>query len=523
MVLFNNVGGIGGGKNEPSKPAEKAPAAAAVSSAEAHPDVISKPEGKKEFYIGKDGVTDDTYRVTAHEAGEKQTHIFVGTDRYADTSKTNEKMQIRARTLDVEKTTTRVFQRVTDEYRAADMKPVPLFSGFFETNSADVAKAGTDHSRADVDDAMQMADAQVKRVKDFLKDNPTARLTVTSYASAAGNASYNQTLSEQRAEAMQQVLMEKLGAEYADRVDVKLVARGESAAIGAGDDAFDRRVDVAMEQEDAGKRVVHLDKKDIADLNEKPFSVKLNSYTIKDEKLGKVEYVGAVADLQLDEMPTEPLKLHVVADHPTKFKLLLPESNAKIAYKMMGNQVIVTADGKTVAELDYNTKVGGKEVPVALSAEDVLIATVGADRTPNSVGRDSAGEKKDILTAREKLAAAIDTDKDGLVEPKEVAAYQQKAEIRAKFTDLDGDRGAMVAFTTRGKSSDETALTSAAVNQFATDKEARAMDKMFASLLEANNFEKPMTKVAFAEAAQGSGHGISGQIVAKDTGLAGRE
>lgn len=58
-------------------------------------------------------------------------------------------------------------------------------------------------------DAMQKAN--IERFANYLKENSNAKVTVTGYASPEGNASYNQKLSEKRAQAVKKILVKDYG------------------------------------------------------------------------------------------------------------------------------------------------------------------------------------------------------------------------------------------------------------------------------------------------------------------------
>lgn len=62
--------------------------------------------------------------------------------------------------------------------------------------------------------------ANIEKIADFMKNNPSATINVCGYASPEGNAEYNQKLSVKRAETVKEILVNKFGIE-ADRINAE--------------------------------------------------------------------------------------------------------------------------------------------------------------------------------------------------------------------------------------------------------------------------------------------------------------
>ncbi len=85
------------------------------------------------------------------------------------------------------------------------VKEAVLPNVFFKVNKSDISL---------------QQQANVKSIADYLKAHPDTKITVTGYASPEGNAQANQVLSEKRAQAVADMLVNKFGI-AADRITTK--------------------------------------------------------------------------------------------------------------------------------------------------------------------------------------------------------------------------------------------------------------------------------------------------------------
>lgn len=89
-------------------------------------------------------------------------------------------------------------------------------------------------------------DLKLKKIADFLKNNPDAKVAVTGYADkATGTAEFNQLISEKRVNSVKNMLIQKYGID-ADRITVKAVGDKEQLYTAKDDDPMLNRVSVCV-------------------------------------------------------------------------------------------------------------------------------------------------------------------------------------------------------------------------------------------------------------------------------------
>lgn len=493
------------GSNMPNNE-EEVPAKGAAAAAKHPKQIISANVDKAEqsSLLG-DTKGGQTYQVMNKAGAYKQADVFLGGN--ANTP---------------ELYTSKIFSVDVHQRERKD----PIGHIYFDVAKTDLNTADASPDKPLANDAHKALDSYALQVVDLLNapGNEKMQIAVVGNASKTGSAELNQKLSEQRALAVSEELIEKVAAidpKAAQRIVVMNEGRGDTdlKVNTAAEEARNRGVDIIPltgEWNDPNRtyRITHVQAKDIAPLQAgEGLTINLKGETLnaRNAMQNPIPARGAV---KLDALPEQPLKIDVTVQNGDDFKILVAESPAKLTYQFnnRNNTVTVVADGRPVAEVAYHTDNG------QLRAQDIQIGSVDKSGNVTDIKRDEVGELKKLRADRAALASKIDTDKDGILEENEINAYQkhvnrrehelvQAAERKQGLTGKD-DLGIIKhvsAYYSHTEVADDKSNTkgpkmTASLTQYDTMKEAHSQDKLFKELLDKYGVDmNNMPRLAFIE------------------------
>lgn len=198
---------------------------------------------------------------------------------------------------------------------------------------------------------------QAKLVLEYLQQHPNTEIQVNGYASSAGDARYNQRLSDDRAIHTVEMLRNCLPEEYADRVKIRYQGLGETQA--SGNAHYDRRV--AMQAINSGtKRHEHVVVNDFAyaALADRTFDLDLGRGSVSQKIYGQLSEIEASTTLCLTQ-PSSPLqqpaKFNVVVEDIANLRLVVQAHAEKDRPTMMitsDKQVNIYQHGVHLAQVN---------------------------------------------------------------------------------------------------------------------------------------------------------------------------
>lgn len=383
---------------------------------------------------------------------------------------------------------------------------------YFEVDKIDLATADASAAKSQANDGRALIAAQAQKIAQTLQQNPGMDIAVVGHASKTGDAKHNQELSDGRADAVMGALIEEL-----NKIDPALAGRVHTAQEGRGDrdlkiqtdkeETRNRSVEilsVSKEADDTDRtyRVVHINHQDmqaLATKHDNRFSLNLEGGNLKDKQFSMYTTVSAHGAVVLESIPAKPLEIDVASQNPEDFRFLLRDSKAEITYVQKDyNTISVFADGQPVANVNYLQKKGGIYVGREVQLDEVHVGSVNMKGETKAAMHDSVSQQREQVQQREALFNKIDTNKDHILEPKEVEAYQAVAEQRAKWEGVGRDSISFDINSDRNNKVKETAISQYKpdATQSSVEK-GKSFDMLFQDLLQQNKFEQPVSKMEF--------------------------